>query len=178
MRLRSMNTKELYKRYTKEIDKCKYNELKLGITSECKQKINDCYDRIVGRQTELELDLNERKAILLDENDHKKGYAFNTKTLVIGSFLGAGVGVYIDDLYGLIKNFIKFFKEMSFDQSPMEILNNPFIYKSSVIIIVLFCIIYFYNKRDSFKNENIQFTFQIDMNEYEIEKINEMLKEL
>lgn len=176
-----MGIKENYQSSIEKIDKYKFEKIKPGSTINCKKMINGCYGELVGKEAELELELYERKAVLIHYNNHMNNLAWNIFMLFVGAIVGVAVGSAIDGLAQDLEYAAFMIKGKNiFNQAPMEILNSGIDYKK--IAMLLFCLILVFFVYYILQNYNIldkkNNIFISTMIQYELDKIEEILKKL
>lgn len=174
-----MDIKEKYKKYLAEINQCKNEILMYGSTQKCKNRIDECYISLAGQEEELELQLFERKAFLLNDMKYREAINYDTIIMFVSTFVGLVIGFSIDDMAQFIEDIVVRIKKKNlWNHDPMEALvlsiND---YKSIVVIIfviVAFGGMLYYSK--NIKKNDTKNVFVSTISQYEIEKIDEILK--
>lgn len=167
-----------YQQYINEIEECK-NKISEGMTSNCKKLIDECYSECVKKRV-TELELYDRKAVLFNDKNYIANSYYDFLMSIAGGFIGAIIGYSIDDMQISLTENIDLIKNGEFfKQNPMQIIYGNFdlYWVVAVICISLFVIIIKVHKRNTnpINKENV---FKIDMCEYELNKIDELLNKL
>ncbi len=167
-----------YQQYINEIEECK-NEFSLGVTSKCKKLIDCCYLECV-KEEDIELKVYERKAVLLSDKNYLCNANYDFLMSIAGGFIGAIIAYSIDDMRISLTEIIDLIKNGEFfKQNPMQIIyGNIDLYWVAVVICILLFAIVFKVRKENTNKINRENTFRIDMCEYELNKIDEMLNKL
>lgn len=170
----------MYQKCTMDIDEMKKGELKNGSTTKCKNQIDNLYSKLSQKEIEIEVELYKRKSSLL--NEIKVNSSLNYDMIISGggAFLGAILGYYLQETIQFIIELVTRIKEGSlFQLSPKEIVyGDSFI--GWIVIFLIFLGMFFWAPKIKEKlHENDElYVFKIDMDNYEIQKIDELLKKL
>ncbi|MBQ2882690.1 MAG: hypothetical protein IJE43_02800 [Alphaproteobacteria bacterium] len=176
--------REKYEKNLLEIDNCKKRKIPLGITAICKEKIDNCYLECIGNEKELELELYERKAVLINDKNCISGIYYDFLMSVAGGFIGAIVTHAIDrTALNILENKNLINTGKFFEQSPMKMLygNVDYYWFAIIFNMILFfgvAKVFLLGYKKYTERRSIQNIFYIDMCEYELKKINERLDEL
>lgn len=172
-----MEQSKEYQKCITNIDKFKEKELHKGLTTKCKKIIDETYTKIYGKEAELELDLYKRKRYLLDDIKANSDLKYDMMMSGIGAFLGAVVGYSFQEIIQVFSELWTNIQEKTISQlSPLEIIYNGNWIGEFVIFFIMVLLV-LYRKQDGKKNDELHI-FQIDMGNYEIEKIDELLEKL
>lgn len=169
-----------YKKSIISIDEIKEDGLKKGLTSKCKKQIDKVYSKIDVQKDELELELYKRKSSLLNDVMVTSNLKYDMVMSSVGAFLGAVIGFSLQESVHLFIEIYKNIKEGTFfNLSPSEILYSDSIFGESVILLFVIIIgLYVLHKKEDMKRNDEMNVFQVDMGNYEIKKIDELLKKL
>lgn len=167
-----------YQQYINEIEECK-NVFSLGVTSKCKKLIDCCYLECV-KEEDIELKVYERKAVLLSNKNYICNSNYDFLMAIVGGFVGAVITYSIDDMQINLTESIDLAKNGEFfKQNPMQIIyGNIDLYWVAVVICILLFAIFFRVHNENTNKINKEKTFRIDMCEYELNRIDEMLNKL
>lgn len=175
-----MDITKKYQEAIKEIDIYKEQEFKSGMTTICKKKIDVYYNEFSEYQTELELELYERKAFLMSCKNYINGINYDMIMCILGAFFGTVFAIMLEDILQAINGFVvDIINGAIWNRAPMDIIygdSNKWIIIFAVFVTGSIILLFVY--KTYMVPNNAKKVFLADMSEYEQKRIDEILKKL